>query len=162
MDRGTYLEQTDARVRAAGYTLDPSSGPGLLVGYRSDFRWRWMATKLHTLVVVSTAPQASGEGMAQFAKSSLEWAKVVKGQLRGAQVGVAVIAAVVADQADESAVEYARKELVRGYAAFAWPVLIDLSTGQRTAHAGRPTLGAIYTGWMRQQIDTLLPTPHGS
>ena len=162
MDGRTYLEQTDARVRAAGYTIDPSSGPGLVVGYRSDFRWRWMATKLHTLVVVSTAPQASGEGMAQFAKSSLEWAKVVKGQLRGAQVGVAVIAAVVADQADESAVAFARKELVRGYAAFAWPVLVDLSTGQRTAHVGRPTLGAVYTGWMREQIDTLLPAPHGS
>jgi hypothetical protein len=42
-----------------------------------------MATKLHTLVVVSTAPQATGEGMAQFARSSLEWAKVAKGQLRG-------------------------------------------------------------------------------
>ncbi|MCG2799552.1 MAG: hypothetical protein L6367_13580 [Cellulomonas sp.] len=121
-----------------------------------------MATKLHTLVVVSTAPQVSGEGLALFAKSSLEWAKVVKGQLRGAQVGVAVIAAVVADQADESAVAFARKNLVRGYAAFAWPVVVDLGPGQRTAHAGRPAIGAIYTGWMRGQIDTLLPAPHTS
>jgi hypothetical protein len=159
MDRATYLDQTVARVQAAGYTLDPSSGPAQLVAYRSAFRWRWMATKLHTLVVVSTAPEVTAEGLAQFATSSLEWAKVAKGQMRGAQVGVAVIAAVVADQADESAVLFARKELVRGYAAFAWPVVVDLSSGQRTSHAGRPAIGAMYTGWMRQQITTLLPAP---
>lgn len=116
-----------------------------------------MATKLHTLVVVSTAPQATGEGMAQFARSSLEWAKVAKGQLRGAQVGV--IAAVVADQAEESAVVFARTELVRGYAAFARPVVVDLGSGTRTSHVGRPTIGAAHTGWMREQIATLLPVP---
>jgi hypothetical protein len=118
-----------------------------------------MATKVHTLVVVSSAPVATGAGLAQFAKSSLEWAKALKGQLRGAQVGVAVICAVVTDQADQSAVQYARNELVRGYAAFAWPVLVDLGSGQCVSHQGRPALGAIYTGWMRGQIATLLPSP---
>ena len=162
MTRGDYLDGVRERVGRSGYTIEPSTGPDQLVAYRSDFRWQWMATKLHTLVVVSTAPVATAEGLRQFATASLEWGKVAKGQMRGAQVGVAVIAAVVCDQADESAVAFARTELVRGYAAFAWPVLVDLGSAQRVAHTGRPRLGAIYTGWMRGQIDALLPAPEAA
>ena len=101
-----------------------------------------MATKLHTLVVVSAAPGATAEGLAQFATSSLEWANAAKGQWRGAQSGVDV----VADRADEQAAVFARKELVRAFAAFAWPVLVDLGSGARVSHVGGPAIGAMNTG----------------
>ena len=102
-----------ARPQARGSSLLASTGgAGQLVAYRSDFRLRWMATKLHTLVVVSTAPEVTAEGLAQFATSSLEWAKVAKGQ-------------------------------VRGFAAFVWPVVVDLGSGKRTSHVGHPAIGAV-------------------
>ena len=46
---------------------------------------------------------------------------------------------------------------MRDFAAFAWPVAVDVSTGDRFSHEGRPALGAIYTGWMREQIAFATP-----
>ncbi len=159
MNAQAYLGAVDDRLRVARYMREPSAGTDQVVAYRSDFRWRWMGSKLHTLVVVSAAPVATDDGLARFAKSSLEWGKVTKGQMRGMQSGVAVITAVVADHADDSAVEFARTKLVRAYAAFAWPVLVDLGRGQRVSHVGHPMVGALFTGWMRQQIAAVLPEP---
>jgi len=73
-----------------------------------------------------------------------------------------MITVAVSDKVDESAFEVARKELVRGYAAFAWPVVVDLASGRREFHVGRPKIGFIFNGWMRQQIDVAAPTPSGS
>ena len=77
--------------------------------------------------------------------------------MRGAQSGVAAITVLVGESVDEAAAQYARKELVRHFAAFAWPVTVDLSTGERSSHVGRPAIGAVFTGWMRQQIAATLP-----
>ncbi|MEZ0447223.1 hypothetical protein [Cellulomonas sp. ICMP 17802] len=154
-----YVDDISSSLRAAGYAVELHAIGGwpTLTGYRADFRLRWMATKLHTFVCVRSVPVVTVDELSAFATASLEYTKAAKGAMRGAQSGVAAIAVLVGETVEPAAAEYARKELVRHFAAFAWPVTVDLSTGQRSSHQGRPAIGAIYTGWMRKQIAATLP-----
>jgi hypothetical protein len=158
-DTRQYVDDISTSLRTAGYEVEMHAIGGMpaLTGYRSDFRLRWMASKLHTFVTVRSVPVVTVEELEAFARASLEYTKAAKGSMRGAQSGVAAIAVLVGDTVDEAAAQYARTELVRNFAAFAWPVTVDLSTGERSSHKGRPTIGAIFTGWMRQQIAATLP-----
>lgn len=158
MDPVGYQSLVQERLVTSGYTL-MSTPPWGLVGHRKDFRLRWMATTLHLLVHVTTTAHVTADGLAQFTRSALDHAEAAHGQLRGLQSGVAVIAAVVGESADEDAHAYALREIRKEMAAFAWPVLVDLNAGVRSSHAGSPVIGAVYTSWMRRQIETLLPQP---
>lgn len=158
MSAQQYRDAVETRMRSHGYQVQESSPYGL-VGYRRDFRLRWMATTLHLLVHVSTAPRVDAAGLEQYTRAALDHAKATRGEMRGFQSGVAVITAVVGDTVDESAHAFARREIVKGFAAFGWPTVVDLGAGVRTSHVGRPVLGSVYTSWMKRQIDTLLPPP---
>ena len=154
-----YLDDLSSNLQAAGYQVEMHAIGGMpaLTGYRSDFKLQWMASKLHTFVTVRSVPVVTADALEAFAKDSLEYTKVAKGAMRGAQSGVAAIAVLVGESVDPAAAQYARTQLVRNFAAFAWPVAVDLSTGERSSHQGRPTIGAIFTGWMRKQIAATVP-----
>ena len=154
-----YVDDISANLRAAGYEVELHAIGGMpaLTGYRSDFKLQWMASRLHTFVTVRSVPVVTVGELEAFAQASLEYTKAAKGAMRGVQSGVAAIAVLVGERVEEDAAQYARTQLVRNYAAFAWPVTVDLSTGERSSHRGRPTIGAIFTGWMRQQIAATLP-----
>ncbi|GAA3812675.1 hypothetical protein [Cellulomonas soli] len=158
MDTTQYRDLVESRMREAGYQIQASS-PASLMGYTKAFKLQWMASTLHLLVHVATAPTVTGPELTAFTQQALDHAKATKGQMRGFQSGVAVVTAVVGDHVEEDARRYARDTIVRGYAAFAWPTTVDLGTGTRTTHHGRPVIGAVFTPWIRRQIDTLLPEP---
>lgn len=153
-----YRDAVEARMPAAGYTVQQTGAFGL-IGYRKDFKLRWAASTLHLLVHVATVPHVTADALEQYTRGALEHAKATRGQMRGLQSGVAVITSLVGASADEAAHAYATSQVVKGYAAFAWPTVVDLETGVRSSHAGRPILGAFFTGWMRAQVDALLPQP---
>ncbi len=158
MDTLGYQALVQERLVAAGYTLR-TTPPAGLVGHRRDFRLRWMATAVHTVVHVTTTPHVTADGLAGFTRSALSHAEVAHGQMRGLQSGVAVVAAVIAESADDEAHAYAMRTIPKDFAAFAWPVVVDLGAELRSSHAGSPLVGAVYSSWMRQQIETLLPQP---
>jgi hypothetical protein len=158
VDTVHYRALIEARMTQNGYEVQRSDASGLL-GYRRDFKLAWMATTLHLVVNVATTEHATAADLEQFTRATLEHVKAVKGSMRGFQSGVAAITVVVAESADGSAVQFARSQIVKGFAAFAWPVVVDLGAGVRTSHAGRPVIGGVYTSWMRRQIDALLPEP---
>jgi len=157
----TYRAAVEARMPAAGFTV-LESGPHGLGGYRKDFRLRWMATTLHLFVHVATTEHVTAAGLEQYTRAALAHGNALRGQYRGFQSGVAVITSVVGEDADEDAHAYALGTLVREFAAFAWPTVVDLGIGVRSSHAGRPVVGAVYTSWMRGQVEALLPQPDPS
>ena len=157
MDAQQYRALVETRMREAGYEVQTT--PAGLIGYRKQFKLTWMATTLHLFVHVATTSTVGAGELDAFVRQSLEHAKASKGSLRGFQSGVATITAVVGDGAEAPAVEYARNEIVRGYAAFAWPVVVDLGARRRVAHEGRVAIGGVYSSYMRSQIDAVLPDP---
>jgi hypothetical protein len=156
-----YILTVRQRLEASGASVTTAQLPrGLaLVGHRSQFRLRWMATKLHLVTVVVPTASASGAGLEAFAHHALDYANAQKGAFRGLQVGVVAVPVLVAERADPSAVQVANDKLVRAFAKFAWPTLVDLSRGQVFSHQGRVAIGGIYAGWIRQQIAATLPDP---
>lgn len=158
MNAQEQLERVTARMRAAGYDITPAvdlGGTTALLGHISQFRLRWMATRLHLLVYVTTVPSVTVDGLEQLTRLSLEHAVAAKGELRGLQVAVATLALQIGDEVTEGAQRYAQHQIVRKYAAFGWPVALDAGSGAVYRHTGRPAIGAIYTAWMKQQVDAV-------
>ncbi len=161
MNADAYLHAAHQRMAAGGYQAGPVQlrGGTALIGYRSDFRLRWMATKLHLFVAVLPVAAVTPDYLRAFAEDVLGHAKATKGGARGLQSGVGAVAALVSDRVEDAAIGYAQRELVRGFAAFAWPAVVDLGRGQVFSQTGRPKIGAVYNGWMREQIAVTLPPP---
>jgi hypothetical protein len=159
MEAQQYITAIRDRMDHGGYDSDTKTLPSgaALIGYRSDFRMSWAATKLHLFVAVKQAPTASRDDLEDFTVETLAYAKQTKGRYRGLQTGVAAIAILVAHEVELGASLFAESELIRQFGAFAWPVTVDLSTGQRSSHQGNPKIGRFYNDWMRLQIRTLLP-----
>jgi hypothetical protein len=162
MDCQGYADAVGDNLKTAGYSVSTTEVDGrrALFGYRSDLRLRWMGTKLHTFVVVGAdGGELTAAGLEQFSHRALDHGVRIRGQLRGLQTGVGVIPIMVADRVMPPAASMAAGKLVRRWAAFAWPVAVDLESGQRFWHRGRVVVGGIYAGWMRGQIEVVLPDP---
>lgn len=154
-----YLERSRARMEGAGFQVIEGAvvAGAHLIGYKSEFRLSWMATKLHLFVTVKAVPVVRPADIAPYAEEVLEYGRRVKGRWLGFQTGVAAIPVLVGDAVDADAEQIARTQLFHQQAGFAWPVVVDLGRGERFAHRGNPVAGRLYNSWMRQQIEAALP-----
>lgn len=133
------------------------SGPAV-VGYKSKFRWRWLATKVHLFTVVVGVPQATNEVLAALTSQALEYAKTTKGKLRGLQTGVAVIPVVVATDVTPEARSTVESRPEKGFAAFVLPAIVDAQAEQTYSYHGRVIWGGMYASWMKERLArTLAP-----
>ena len=156
-----YIYSVAERLRAAGAEVgneDLPSGVGL-VGRRCQFRIRWLATKLNMFVVVRATETATPAELLRHANEALDYAVGQKGRFRGLQNGVAAIPVLVAPVVEPGAIEVATGQLIRRWAAFAWPTLVDCTSGRVYRHEGQVTIGGLYAKWMRQQIAETFPEP---
>ncbi len=129
-----------------------------LVGYRSQFRLRWMATKVNLFTVVRVSPEVTVSALEDFTNEALDYGVKLKDRFRGLQTGVAAIPVLIGDRVEPAASDYARKVLLRRLAAFAWPAVVDLEREVVSTHEGSVTVGGMYASWMRDRTAlALLP-----
>jgi hypothetical protein len=142
------LAAVGAALEAAGYgvtnvTLD---GQPALVGRASKFRWRWMATRLHTFVVVAGFDPVPGDEapLDRFLELAGSYARQNKGGLpAGFQTGTAVVAVALVDGASTASRTWALRAHGRKYGHVAYPVTADTETGE-VVHPPPMIVGAIY------------------
>lgn len=153
-----YLSLIAERLRADGaeVTTEYFRGTPAVVGYRSEFRLRWMATKLNLFTVALAVPLVTPEKLKHFSEEVLDYATSQKGRFRGLQNAVAAIPVQIGSQVNPEAILSAETKLIRRFSAFAWPAVVDLSTGRVHSHQGRVAVGGIYASWMRQQTAVAL------
>jgi hypothetical protein len=158
MSPDEYLSLVAERLKADGaeVTTEYFRGVPAVVGYRSQFRLRWLATRLNLFTVVLPVGLVTPAGLKQFSEEVLDFATTQKGRFRGLQNGVAAIPVQVSAQVHPEAVAFAQTDLIRRFSAFAWPTAVDLSTGQVHNHQGRVLVGGLYSSWMRQQTAVAL------
>jgi hypothetical protein len=133
-------------------TLD---GERIVVGRASEFRLRWMASRLHTFVLAAAfdAPVPRGT-LDRYLTSAVHYAISHKGGLpRGLQTGSATIA--VALVADDSADEWASRARQPRFAALSFPVAVNTATGS-VAYPRRMTVGAIYRAHLTRVVTTVV------
>ena len=135
-----YVHTVGARLEAGGFEISRPDLPGgtALVGFRSEFRWRWLATKVN---------------------ESLDYGVRQKGRGRGLQADVAVIPGLVAQEPEDATVYAATENLITRFAAFAWPTLVDCTAHQVYRNDGPVVAGRPYATWMRHQIAEPFPEP---
>jgi hypothetical protein len=160
MNPGEYVSAVEGRLATAGVQIGhvPIGGLDTLIGYRSQFKLQWMATKLHLFTVVGTTDATvNGDGLRGFSMQALDFAEREKGGLKGLQVGVAAIPILVSEHVTRDAVRVARNDIIKRFSAFAWPVVVDLTARKAYSHEGRVLVGGFYASWMRSQIALALP-----
>jgi len=84
MSPDEYLDAAAGRLRVDGADVSTLQMRGLtaLVGYRSDFRWRWMATRLNLFTVLINVPSVTASELELFANEALDYAVSQKGKSR--------------------------------------------------------------------------------
>jgi hypothetical protein len=134
------------------------SGTAVLLGWRSDFRFRWLATKLHLFVVIAERAEVTESAIESFTDDSLSLAQRLKPGLPvGLQTGIAVLAALVTERSTDAAHRWAVKKQRVRFGCSARPVIVDLSQRQTFFYAGTPLVGALYSGHLREKVSRYFP-----
>ncbi|MGH9280629.1 MAG: levansucrase [Acidimicrobiales bacterium] len=161
MDAAQYVQHTRQRLLADGNEVSDVvlRGGAVLIGYQSQFKMRWMATKLHLFTGVAAVPQATAQAVAALSAEAIGYAKATKGQLRGLQTGVAAIPALVADEVTPDGRAAAEARPAKEFAAIVLPAVVDLRAGQVYSYTGTIVIGAVYAGFLRERVRTIFPAP---
>lgn len=160
MESQEYMDAVADRLQGDGTTVSMELLPRgeALVGYRSQFRLRWMATKVNLFTVVRVSPEVTVSALEDFTNEALDYGVKLKDRFRGLQTGVAAIPVLIGDRVEPAASDYARTVLLRRLAAFAWPAVVDLEREVVSTHEGSVTVGGMYASWMRDRTAlALLP-----
>jgi hypothetical protein len=160
MTPSDYINGLSTRLAADG--CDPQTqqwgSEPVLVGRRSDFRVRWMATKLHLFVIAAAVPVVTVEAISQFMATTNHYARQNKGGLPGGfQTGVAVFPALISDNVDPAAADWANAQQRNQFACISRPVVVDTSTGTVSQFRRTAVLGGIYSGFLRSKGELYFP-----
>lgn len=102
----------------------------VLAGHHSQFRMRWLATRLHLFIIAAVAPVVTVETLSRFTEAAMDYASQNKGGLpAGFQTGVAVFAALISDRVEPDAAAWASRQRLK-FACVGRPAVIDTGTGQ--------------------------------
>ena len=142
-----YLTGLEARLTADGCTVDHAEVGGYpaLVARRSDFRLRWMATRLHLFTIAIVRPKIDAGELLGFTADASRYAKKAKPGLPVMlQTGVGLFPAVICAEPSPLAVTAARKEQQVTFGCMARPVVVTPDDGRATWFQGKPALGRFY------------------
>ena len=153
MEATEVIAALTQRLTQGGYEAENVTieGRDSLVGRRSDFRWMWFATRLHTFVVVFHIRDLSEDLAEELTSAAQKYAIEHKGGLpRGLQTGTAAVVVFLSDPSWPSVASWFNQSPTqRRFAALRFPVLVELGSGALTYYRGRMTLGWVYAGHLR-------------
>jgi hypothetical protein len=156
-----YVERIAQAMDADGSSVSQVALPGgyAIVGYQSQFKFRWFATKVHLFTVAAPVPVAAIEGLEALTRDSIEYAKQTNGKLRGLQTGVAAIPILVSDHVTPEARAAVQLPPKKGFAAMTLPAIVDLTTGEVLSYRGTQFIGIVYASWLRERLAAACPPP---
>ncbi len=163
MDTDAYLDGVRVSLRARGLEVADTeiAGRPVVTGRRSDFSWRWFATRLHTAVLVTRLfPDEIGpEPLEAFLKAATDWAVEHRsGGSLGIQSGVAAIAAVAMSELSPEARDFASRPHGRKFAAIAYPVAVGTASGE-IVQPGRMIIGGVFSSFLHSVVKDVLESP---
>lgn len=155
----TSLERLASALTAHEFTLAAATFDGrpVTVGTRSEFRWSWMATRLHTFVLATAFDaDVDEETLDRFLASACQYAVRHKGGLpRGLQTGSAAVAVAVVEAESATVVNWASRMHGRRFAAIPYPVAAITASG-RVISPRRFAIGALYARHLAHVADEVV------
>ena len=151
MDKTPVVEALAHGLINGGFTTSRTAigDQQALVGRRAEFRWEWVASRMHTFVVVFSVGGLGPKQAQALSTEAQDYAIKHKGGLpRGLQTGTATIAVIIPDEAGEDSARWFRKEPTHRYAALLFPVLARPGSGELTYFTGRWSRGYVYRDYL--------------
>lgn len=158
-DERDVTEALTARLGHAGFKIGRSrvAEHEVVIARRSDFKWAWIGTRLHTFVVAFAPTELTAEGAEQLSAAAHEYAITHKGGLpRGLQTGSATIPLFLFPEPGNATERWFAKEAKHRYAALQFPVLANVQTGELTYFKGRWTRGQMYEGHVMGIVNNVI------
>jgi hypothetical protein len=153
-DPPAVVGRIEASLRAGGFAVERGSvaGRDTVIARQSQFKLRWMATKLHTFVMVADfGADASPDVLDRYLTEAVQYSISAKGGApRGLQTGTCAMTVAVTESAG-GAGGWAVKPHGRRFAAMAFPVLVDVTAGS-VSHPQRMAIGAIYVPYLKKLV----------
>ena len=128
-------------------------GHPVVVGHRSDFRWRWGAVRLFTTVTVADfAADVTTATLDEYLDASGRAAREAAGRAPlGLQTGTAAVAVAVLPAMSAEAREWARRPHGHRFASVGYPVALGLSP-REVAQPERMLAGRVFRGFLRTVV----------
>ena len=147
------IEQSTGVAGMQPQRVELIPGHTSLVARTSQFRFRWMATQLHTFLVAAPFPGAlSRVELDGYMAAATRYAKSNKGGLPlGLQTGVAAIVVAVTAGASPEAVEWASNVHGRQFSTIPWPALVDTAV-PTVVQPQRMVIGGIYKAYLQEMV----------
>ena len=138
--------------------LKDFEGATVVVGHRSDFRWRWGAARLHTTVTVAAFGADVGlPALESYLDASSRATRT--GRIpRGLQTGTAAVAVAVLPSVSGTARGWADRAHGHRFAAVAYPVVVGLSPAE-VVEPRRMRIGWVFRGFLREIVVDVVRTP---
>ncbi|MFF6780254.1 levansucrase [Streptomyces sp. NPDC012510] len=149
-----YLASVAARLAADECRTwwEDWAGVPVLVGRRAEFRWSWMATKLHLFTVAAAVPEITIPTIETFTDQVMTYAKKTKGGLpAGLQNGLASFPVLVSDRVDPAAVRWAEAQQRQKWAGMSRPVVVDTAQQYVGTYRGTPVIGLAFSSYLEQK-----------
>lgn len=165
MDPGTYLTTVAGRLTQDGFEVTPN----VVIGDRPADLWaarrKFQATKfgsVSTFVVVSRHKSVDAAELAAYSSACFQAAMERTGGVRGlGSAGVCYAVCVCEDAAANLNSTVETTALVKHWASFEFPVLVDLAANSVAYNRQRAIWGAAYIRGFRKAADKWLQ-PGGS
>jgi hypothetical protein len=164
IDLDRYLSDVRIALGSRGFELSRAEVAGRAVdaGRRSDFRWRWMAVRLSTSVIIASfdAGEARREVLDEFLDACSRWAVQNRRGRRplGLQSGTAAVAVAVFAGGAGDGLAWASASHGQRFAALAYPVAVDLRAAT-VAQPRRMIVGRVFTPFLRGIVRDAVETP---
>lgn len=159
MSAATITAGLEGRLRDADYSVEEAElgGRAALVARRSDLRVAWMASRLHTFVIVQSVDTLDGACAQELALAAQSYAVAHKGGLpRGLQTGTATVAVLLGDRVEASARTYAEAKPKHRFAAMLLPVVGDSGGALASRFRGKRFVGTVYAEHLTDVMTALV------
>lgn len=117
---------------------------------RSDFRWSWMATRVHTFVFVINLPALSIEQAVDLAGQARTWARKHKGGVpAGLQSGTVAIPVFVTAEIGTEVWDWASSPQKARFASGLFPIVISADGRDAAYRRSSAKIGVVYESFLR-------------
>jgi len=153
------VEVIGLRLAGSGFTQQrvKIAGHDALVARRSDFRLKWVATRLHTFVMVFHVTDLDEQLAEELTAAAQRYAiRHKRGLPRGLQTGSAAVAVFLSHEPQPALHQWFADTPKHRFAALRFPVLVELEPPTLTYFQGRARTGAVYLGHLRGVVGDLV------
>ena len=151
MNANDYIQKVSKKFTDDNLKVskDEINGINIVIGSKSEFRWSWLATKLHIFACVGTKDSIGKKDIDNYSQGCLKYAERNMEGMRGMQHGAVAFAVLASEVVDDEAKEWVQKIPPKHFALVEYPVIYDLKEDKLYFCEKTPLWGYIYFNFFR-------------